>query len=462
MRISMYLVLLGTYGFIASLWDLQYAVPEMVGGAALATVVLAVIGYLAAKRRISFSPAMILFLAACCRLLFVFHPVSLSDDIFRYLFDGRQLLFGVNPYTLSPVDAARFNVSLVALAEKVNHPELVTIYPPAAQLLFAAGALSGSVTGMKLFLIGLDLFLILLILRLLSALDLPPWRAIFYAWHPLSVIEIAASGHIDGAGIFFVFLALCACFPRPRGGKDFLNGPADSDFTGNRVFLPFTGGVVFSIAVLVKLLPVVFLPGYLRLSRGHGRWLFLLGFVIGCLLLILPFLPDIRNSFATLQRYGATWEFSGFLFRSLRNLFSSGKVARVMLGVLFVLVVGWCHGRAGVGRNTTSTSSEMLLEVLKTGYFISLCFLLLTPTLHPWYALYLLAFLPFCPEVAGIVLSWSVLLGYRVLIAHGILKVWQEDSGTSLMIWAAPVAAFLLLQLTTRSHLFFSRISRAR
>jgi hypothetical protein len=458
----MYLVLLGTYGFLASLWDLQYAVPEMLGGTAIITVVLAVIGYLAAERKISFSPAVIILLAACCRLLFVFHPVSLSDDIYRYLFDGRQLLSGVNPYTLSPVEAGRSNASMVALAEKVNHSELVTLYPPAAQLLFAAGALSGSVTGMKLFLIGLDLLLILLILRLLSALELPSWRAIFYAWHPLSVIEIAASGHIDGAGILFVFLALCACFPRPRGGKDFLKGPADSDFPGNRVFLPFTGGVVFSIAVLVKLFPVVFLPGYLRFLRGHGRWFFLLGFVIGCLLLMLPFLPDIRNSLATLQRYGATWEFSGFLFRSLRNLFSSGMVARVMLGVLFALVIVWCHGhRPGGGRLTTPAGSGMPPEALKTGYVISLGFLLLTPTLHPWYALYLLAFLPFCLEVAGIVLSWSVFLGYRVLIAHGILKVWQEDSGTSLMIWAAPVAAFLLLQLTTRSHPFFSRISRA-
>jgi hypothetical protein len=301
---------------------------------------------------------------------------------------------------------------------------------------------------MKLFLIALDLLLILLILRLLSALELPPWRAIFYAWHPLPVIEIAASGHIDGASILFVFLALCAFLTRPGGGKDFVKGPAGPGLSGNSGFLPFTGGVVFSIAVLVKLFPVVFLPGYLRLSRGHGRWFFLLGFVLGCLLLILPFLPDIRHSVATLQCYGATWEFSGFLFRSLRNLFSSGMLARGVLGGVFVLVIGWCHSRrAGGGRNTASTGSEMLLEVLKTGYVISLCFLLLTPTLHPWYALYLIAFLPFCPEVAGIVLSWSVFLGYRVLIAYGILNEWQEVSVTSLMIWAAPVAAFLLQRL---------------
>jgi hypothetical protein len=66
---------------------------------------------------------------------------------------------------------------------------------------------------------------------------------------------------------------------------------------------------------------------------------------------------------------------------------------------------------------------------------------MLTPTLHPWYGLYLVAFLPFAPGAAGIVLSWSVILGYRVLMDYRLSGLWLEDSLTSFLIISAPLLA---------------------
>jgi hypothetical protein len=63
-----------------------------------------------------------------------------------------------------------------------------------------------------------------------------------------------------------------------------------------------------------------------------------------------------------------------------------------------------------------------------------------------WYVLYLITFLPFCPGAVGITLSWSIWLGYRVLIEYGILNQWTEDTLTPLMIWGGPIAALIFLK----------------
>lgn len=433
-RLAILLVFTGGFVRLAAFADLRSAVPELVGISAILTLLLALILYLDQKGKIFHSPALIWIMAAGFRLLFVFHSPQLSDDIHRYLFDGQRLLSCHNPYALAPAKVSMPSDGMALLAGKVNHPDLVTIYPPGAQLVFAGGALLGGITGMKFLFIGLDLGLIALIMRILSFLKLPANRAILYAWHPVTVLEISASGHIDGAGLFFFFLALCLLIPGPAENKP--KHPASF----------FSCGLLFSAAILVKLFPVVFFPGLWRLIPGYGRKWFLMGLFTASLLSIVPFAPDIQNSLVTLKRYSGTWEFAGFLFRFLRQLFDSGHVARVLLGVTFVVLMGWIYYHPSSLNHEPSSPWTPWIAMLKSSYAISLCFLLLTPTLHPWYTLYLLSFLPFYPGVAGITLSWSVLLGYRILISYGLLNQWVEDDLSPLMIWGGPIAALILLR----------------
>jgi hypothetical protein len=77
-------------------------------------------------------------------------------------------------------------------------------------------------------------------------------------------------------------------------------------------------------------------------------------------------------------------------------------------------------------------------------YAITMALLLLTPTLHPWYALCLAVFLPFCPGPAGVVLCWSVFLTYQVQISYFILGQWIENSQVTAAVFLAPVTAFVL------------------
>jgi hypothetical protein len=81
---------------------------------------------------------------------------------------------------------------------------------------------------------------------------------------------------------------------------------------------------------------------------------------------------------------------------------------------------------------------------------VTLVFLFLTPTLHPWYVLYLACLLPFIPEPAGLALSWSIFLSYRVIIPYFLLGKWIEDDYTPALIWIAPCGAYLLTLATRK------------
>lgn len=422
--------------------DLRHTVPLLVGVTAAVTLLLALALHGAEKGTVAWSPGTIVAIAALLRLFFLVRPPELSDDIYRYLWDGLQSLAGNDPYAAAPAGALPADGAAEELRRLVNHPELVTIYPPAAQYLFAAGALFGKgVLGMKAFLVILDLAACLLIIRLLKALDLPPERAVLYAWHPLPVLEIAGSGHIDGAGMLFLLIALNLLAPRIVQSAAKPSPPFPKG--GNQA--AFTAGLAFAGAILVKLLPLVFLPGLLVLVRGRARWLLVCGVMAGAALLALPFLPHLANGLATLGTYARDWEFSGFAFRTLRAA-SSGKAAREVLAAIFLAVAALTYWqlRRSVRTDAGPDGTDKLRGTLTAFYGVAFAFLLLTPTLHPWYALTLAVLLPFAAGPAGLVLCWSVFLAYRVLIPYTLLGLWIEDDRSAALIALSPAIAFAI------------------
>src|SRR5579872_3357695 len=156
--------------------------------------------------------AAMLAVAALIRLGILLAPPYLSDDVNRYVWDGRVEGAGINPYRYVPVDP-----HLAALRDDTIFPNVnrstyaPTIYPPVAEAIFlVATRVSESVTWMKATMVGFELASVALLLRLLLLLNLPRERILIYAWHPLALWEFAGSGHIDAAVIAFVALALWA------------------------------------------------------------------------------------------------------------------------------------------------------------------------------------------------------------------------------------------------------------
>lgn len=408
-----------SYLFLSQCSDLRLCLPELV--CASAVVVCSLTALCCLQKPVSSRELLgvILFIAVIIRLLLMQRAPELSDDLYRYLWDGLQLLQGVNPYAAAPEVMIPVSKAEKAVHPLINHPYLVTIYPPAAQLIFAASG--GTVFAFKLLCVVVDIGSCLLLALLLRSQQRSFWWLTVYAWHPLVVIEGAASAHIDIAALFFVLLSLWAVtWQQPRWQR--WSGAFSAAF--------------LATAVMIKLFPVVFVPFFYLLLSRHQRARFFLVFSVCCVAYVLPFLPELSHALTTLGTYVNHWEFSSFSFRLLRTLFGSGQQARLIIATLFgcIVVSQWW--------NLRQTEVTFDLVVKACGRFL-LVFLLLTPTLHPWYALYLVAFIVLAPSAPALTLSWSVLLSYQVVAVEHFSGVWQESSIISFYIWFAPVLALL-------------------
>jgi hypothetical protein len=190
-----------------------------------------------------------LLLALAWRLLLVLGPPLLSDDIYRYVWEGRVQAQGGNPYLYAHrPEAERWEPLRDAVWERVNHNRLAAIYPPLFQLLARiAVAAWDSVTSLKLLALAGELLALAALAVSLRARGLPASRLLILAWSPLAILEIAGGGHNDALGLACVAVALAAL---DRG----------------RLAL---AGVAVGAGVGVKLLPGLIAAAWLRRFRAR-------------------------------------------------------------------------------------------------------------------------------------------------------------------------------------------------
>jgi hypothetical protein len=449
------LIMITSYGLLSMQGDLRFTIPLLMGVTACSAIAISVALYFVEKEDISWSPFVIIAVAVTVRCFYLLRPPELSDDIYRYLWDGFQILQGNNPYALAPSEIQPLNDMSSDLLKKLNHPELVTIYPPTAQLIFMAGAfLTKSVIGLKMLLFFIDLGSCIVIMKILSRMEMPVSRTVLYAWHPIPVIEIASSGHIDGAGIFFFLLSILFL-------QSAVQAPKNISFRKEQGFI-FFSGFLFGFAALVKLYPFFLAPVFLVMVKGLKRILFSMGLILSIAVLTIPFTPDLYNILNTLGIYLKNWEFSNFAFRTLRDVTSSGDVSRLILAISFLCIVLfftmslWKNRvkeyESGCSLNTSGieqfgnglASKNMFLRFLKGIYLINFAILLLSPTLYPWYVIGLVCLFPLIAGPAGIIFSWSVFLSYYIVIYYVYLGQWLENSIIPALIWCGPALSVLM------------------
>ncbi len=190
----------------------------------------------------------VLLVAAAMRLPLIVSPSFLSTDVYRYVWDGRVQAAGVNPYRYLPADPALAGLRDNTVYPRINRAGYApTIYPPAAQVIFAAiGRVWSSVTAVKATMVGFEILAVFCLLRLLSAADLNSERVLIYAWNPLPVWAFAGNGHIDAAAIGLLAAALLLRV-RHRDGW---------------------AGMVLGMAFLIKFLPLAVAPVLWRRRAG--------------------------------------------------------------------------------------------------------------------------------------------------------------------------------------------------
>ncbi len=235
---------------------------------------------------------LVIGVAILLRLILIAVPPLLSDDIFRYVWDGRVQAAGTNPYRYVPAAEALSTLRDEAIFPFINRKEYaVTIYPPAAQIFFlSATRLGESVAVMKAALVACEGVTVLTLIALLRRLGRPATRVVAYAWHPLVIWEIANNGHIDGTmtALMMAALWLYACGQTVGAGVAAAVGALLKPFAVlilPALWRPWDWRLPLAVATTVALLytPYLsvgagvfgFLPAYMgeeRLDTGSAFW----------------------------------------------------------------------------------------------------------------------------------------------------------------------------------------------
>lgn len=257
----------------------------------------------------SAAPGLVLGLAVLLRVMLLPLPPTLSDDALRYVWDGRVLAAGFNPYRLAP-ESAELAELRDARWERMPHKDLPTVYPPLALGLFGvAGWLPDPLLGLKILLCFAELLGCFLLVRLAARLGHGAGRAVWYCWNPLPVLEVAGMGHVDGLLVAAQLAAVGL-------------------LVGRR---PLAAGAAAGAAVLAKLVPVVVLPAWTRASERPARFLAAAAAVVVAAALPVALTVGVPPG---LVKYGISWEFNGPLFEPLWRLYDqAGLDAGVKAGL---------------------------------------------------------------------------------------------------------------------------------
>ncbi|MBE0699608.1 MAG: hypothetical protein IH586_22005, partial [Anaerolineaceae bacterium] len=157
--------------------------------------------------------------AVLFRLVLLLTPVTLSEDVYRYIWDGHLLSQGINPYA-QPVNSPLLNPYTTPLRERVNYPWMATPYLPAAEGYFALveSIAPQSPFAFQLGAAVLDLAAGGLVMLGLIRLGIPQKAVLVYLWNPLVVVEFAHGAHIDALMVFFVAAGLLGIISAGRKG----------------------------------------------------------------------------------------------------------------------------------------------------------------------------------------------------------------------------------------------------
>ena len=323
-------------------------------------------------------------------------------DYYRYLWDGAAAAHGLNPYAVPPAAVLSGDApsAWLALAEhgrgvvdRINYPEIRTIYPPVAQAVFALAhwLAPWSLAGLRAVLLVFDLVTFVLLILLLRHVGRSPLWSALYWWNPLFIKETVNSAHMDVILLPFLLAGLlCALRLRPLIGTSFL-----------------------SLAAGVKLWPVLLLPLLWRPLTAHpGRLAGALAVaaVLG-LLLAFPMVWPGLTSNAGVLAYAQGWEFNGAIFSLLRDAGAhllgtvegaGGQVARVLVALAVIGTAVALSRRRPVGPVDAVQRALILIAVI---FFLS-------PTGYPWYFAWMLPLLTVLPVYGLLALTVALPLYY--------------------------------------------------
>lgn len=357
-------------------------------------------------------------------------PSRDQDDYHRYLWDGAVVARGLNPYAVAPGNANSTDHAppeLAALARqseaaetirRINHPHLRTMYPPAAQCLFAGAALIRpfSLTAWRATLAAFDALSLVAVLLSLRRLRRPASQCVLYLWNPLIVWETYVGGHLDLAAAALAVLGVALLLHRRS----------------------VAAAATLTLAIGMKLWPVLLVPFVLSAARRRRRALWAIATMLVVAAPMAWWYASALGADSGLQTYAHTWRSHAGAFLLIRRV-ARVATAWVPSAELRTLARGIAAGLAFAGAALLAgRSGRRLRDAARLIPYAPLLGLLLSPTLYPWYYLAVVPLAALAPSPA--LLAWSALLP----LAYTPLG--QGEPSTQALVLHVPVWAMLAIQ----------------
>lgn len=337
------------------------------------------------------------------RLMLLFAEPNLSQDFYRFIWDGQLINNGINPYLHLPKD-------LIIESGKImyNAGELVSgmgslsasnysNYPPLNQLIFALStwmsgkSIVGSILVMRTTIILSDLGILYFGRKLLQKLNKSTHLIFWYFLNPMVILELTGNLHFEGVMLFFFIWSIYLLFHEKW----------------------LLAAIIYALSISIKLVPLLFLPLLLNYF-GIKKSLLFYGVVgITLVLLLLPFYsPEFANNYIqTVGLWFSNFEFNAGLYNLIKKVAVNFNAKPWELikdyGKITPIIVIAAVALLTIVRNNKKVSTLLtsMLWVLTIYYFLS-------ATVHPWYIIFLLVLCLFTEFRFPIVWTFSVILSY--------------------------------------------------
>ena len=346
----------------------------------------------------------LLIIGILFRLVFLMAEPNLSQDFYRFLWDGELIKNGINPYLYTPDQIMEQGhvtfANMKELREGMTdlNARHYSNYPPVNQVLFAlasvlgGGSILGSTIAMRLIIILADLGALYFGRKLLQQLNKANNLAFWYFLNPLVIIELTGNLHFEGVMLFFFVWALY--------------------LISINKWLWATP--VYAISIMVKLMPLMFLPLFIKYFGFKKSAAFYTLVLLGCTALLFPFYSSvfIGNYFETVGLWFSNFEFNASIYNVVKKIgvtYFEAKPWELIdtygsfiqkLVVVIVLLLAFLR------------KNQKMESLITSMVFALACYYFLSTTVHPWYVVFLLGFAIFTDYRFPLLWSFTIILSY--------------------------------------------------
>ena len=355
----------------------------------------------------------ILLSALLLRLLLAPTVPVLSNDIYRYRFDGQVQALGWNPYLVEP-DDPRFGTLQVPSIRSIPGYNIRGVYPPLSELVFRwTWRILPSPAAFKTPFILADCLVLAMLAFGAFRGQLRNWQLAAYGWNPLLVVEFAASGHNDALALVLMVAAVL--------------------LLDRRTSLSL---LLLTAAALAKLFPITLVPLWLRrLGWPRRNWSGVAASLVLVALCLWPYWSALRQFPITARQYEASFHGQNSSLNGLIQVVSGHR--ELSLGTGLGIVAGLALWFAARPRRPMVAAAAVFAAIP-----------LVSPTAYPWYFTWAVPFVILAPSplsVPWLLLTVLQFLSYNVLIGYFTLGAWKFDRFI-LVLTYAPFYTWLLVR----------------